>query len=422
MPEKSPSPSLFHKLLCLQPQELSPEEFYATLYQFTQLCWVEEYPERPWNGVPIPLEYDPTSPSLHHQVDLYKLYLHVMAIGGSQRTTATDSWRQIGYISGLNVYDNRPEALATVCQAVYFRYLRCYEVYSDIVRTMYWEHLIKPSNYKYSGTRRGFLHNDAQWRNRLNQLPDIGIRSRLLVDLPTHPTRRYANELLELRESIKRDTERESGRLVFRGVDLHLVPDPDPLPVVHLHPLFKNLVRPMDSVSNTDDDDDTLGVNPYSPYDGKIRSYSPPLDPRVEQERQRLMARNRRGLRDERKRTPPPRTVFQVDDLTWDSDNDSDSNAAGKQKEQEEEGYPALASRLEDYVKRAISVDHDELEAKYGITKFEEHPESKGSFLEYDFGDYLYYAGMEGLMPIWREWIKSDPGFHAASREVDTDG
>ncbi|KAF8542846.1 hypothetical protein BDD12DRAFT_875784 [Trichophaea hybrida] len=414
------APSLFHKLLCLQPQELSPEEFYASLYQFTYMCWVSQTPSRPWNSVPIPLEYDPTSPMLHHQVDLHKIFLHVMAVGGSDRVTATDGWRRIGHITGMNVIDDRPGALATVCKVVYYRYIHCYEVYGEMVRTIYWEHRIKPNNYPYVGTRQQFLHSDSQWGE---YIPDVGIRSRLFVNLPTQHSRRYSQQLLELRQAIKWDTAKASERLVYQDVDLHLFPDPEPLPVVNLDQIFKKVVEPGDSVSNHGGDywDDRIGVKPFTAYDLNTRSYSPPLDPMAEVESQRLMSRNRRELffMADRKLTPPPPTVSKADELVWDSDSKSCSD------QHEEEGFPTLTSRLEDYINKSIEVDHKELEEKYGIFPYASRPESSDqeeSLRAYDFGDFHYFGGMQALMPLWREWIMLDPGFHSANCDVDTQG
>lgn len=453
-------PSLFHKLLCLHPLELSSSQFFAALYQFTNLCWDAEEPERPWKKAPIPAELDPTGSGIQTKVNLHLLYLNTMAFGGYKMISQTNGWVRIAHMSGLNYRGVEPHGLGPLCMEIYEKYLKSYEFYSGLVRDTYWKQFFAPRSYRYTGTRRDFLLDDARWNDEIEVR---GPRTDLFVGLRKEHMPTYERLMNKLRESILLETDKTAARLVFQdAVGLHLESDPEPLPVNNEGGTASPL-RPSDSVSViAGEGGPELGVRAFTPYDLATLDYYPPMSPRFPVEHRVAMFRNR-ITGGQGKITPPPPAIRHADEYQWtprklssknrlpymprnrdngggrgdgeaaaekwmevggpaegyesDDGDDAGNEDSDEDEEDDRREEPRLADYMKCYAMRKLEDDYDELAQKFGLssqTVASDGCDSVGrrpaSFLGFDFGDYLELAGVEEMAELFEEWINFDPG------------
>ena len=457
-------PNLFHKLLCLHPLDLSSSQFFAALYQFSVLCWDTEKPERPWKKAPIPADLDPTGSGIQTKVNLHMLHLNVMGFGGYEMISQTNGWVRIAHMSNLSYYGIEHQGLGPLCMEIYEKYLKSYEFYSGLVRDTYWKQYFAPRNYKYTGTRRDFLLDDARWNDEIEQR---GPRTDLFVGLRKEHMPTYERLMNQLRESILLETDKTAAQLVFQdAVGLHLVPDPELLPVNEGN---ASPLRPSDSVSViASEGGPELGVRAYTPYDLDTLDYYPPMNPRFAVEHRIAMFRNR-ITGGQGKVTPPPPVIRHVDEYQWtprkpsprprrqymfrhrdNSDrwgeesataederfeavdgsgedyDDGDDEDEDKDKDEDEEHdgreEPRLADYMESHVMSKFEDDYEELVRKFGLSSQDVASDGcdaikrrPNSFLDFDFGDYLKFAGVEELGELFEEWISFDPGMRVGN-------
>lgn len=384
------NPNLSTLVLCVPPEYLTQTEFYASLYEFTVKNWEGDYIIH-WERCALTPEYNPTD--ITAAIDLQKLYLIVRHHGGYDAVESQGRWIDVVLeMHGATLRYQTTYTSADV-RKTYRTYLVCYEIYSRIVRRVF-------------------------WRATDEQLESLVRNIRFRQGKPYET-------LKVVKNMIQGGQAKASALLVLKNVilpeDWFTVWDIHAPEIVSGHepcsadcPVLRSPKELLVHSSRS------LGVLPFHPYDTNLACYDPPLGGAsfslIKRARKQSLRRDRRFCAERMKFTPPPSSM-EIKDKICDEVYYTED---GKLAPSVAEVFPSCRDtlRFQNLIPTSMEIRQQmELIDEYGVQRYDEIGSPPAAVTEvedpFHFVKWVerYGETHKRLLDFWRMRLKAEGNF-----------